>query len=66
VVAGGAAAAAGLRAGDIITNFNGIPITGSTDLTAQVRVLEAGAKADVTYSRDGRVAKTTVTLGELK
>ncbi|MCU1551868.1 MAG: serine protease [Glaciihabitans sp.] len=66
VVAGGAAAVAGLRAGDIITNFNNIPITGSTDLTAQVRVLEAGAKADVTYTRDGHVSKTTVTLGELK
>jgi hypothetical protein len=29
-------------------------------------VLEAGAKADVTYTRDGHVSKTTVTLGELK
>jgi putative serine protease PepD len=65
VVSGGAAASAGLRAGDIITNFNGFPITGGTDLTAQVRALPAGAKADVTYVRDGRSAKTSVTLGKL-
>ena len=66
VVAGEAAAKAGLQAGDVVTNFNGIPITGATDLTAQVRVLEAGSKASITYVRGGRTIKTTVTLGELK
>jgi putative serine protease PepD len=66
VVTGGAAAAAGLRAGDVVTNFNGIPITGSVDLTAQVRALKAGSKANITYVRDGRSVKTTVTLGTLK
>ena len=66
VTTGGAAAAAGLRAGDIVTNFNGIPITGSVDLTAQVRALKAGSKASITYVRDGHTVKTTVTLGTLK
>jgi putative serine protease PepD len=66
VVSGEAADKAGLQAGDIVTNFNGIPITGATDLTAQVRALEAGTKASITYVRDGRTAKTTVVLGELK
>jgi putative serine protease PepD len=66
VSSGEAASKAGIQAGDIVTNFNGIPITGATDLTAQVRVLEAGTKASITYVRDGKVVKTTVTLGELK
>jgi putative serine protease PepD len=66
VTAGEPAFKAGLQAGDIVTNFNGIPITGSTDLTAQVRVLEAGTKASITFVRDGKVVKTSVTLGELK
>jgi putative serine protease PepD len=66
VVNGGAAANAGMKAGDIVTNFNGIPITGKTDLTAQVRVLAAGSKAPLTYVRDGRAYKVTVTLGELQ
>jgi putative serine protease PepD len=63
---GGAAGAAGLKVGDIITKFDGIPITGKTDLTAQVRALAAGASATVTYVRDGKPAETSVTLGELK
>ena len=66
VSAGQAAFKAGIEAGDIVTNFNGIPITGATDLTAQVRTLQAGAKASITYVRNGKVVKTSVTLGELK
>ena len=66
VVSGGAADKAGLKVGDIITGFNGIHITGKTDLTAQVRSLAAGAKATVTYVRGGESAEATVTLGELK
>jgi putative serine protease PepD len=66
VVSGGAASKAGLQAGDVVTNFNGIPITGATDLTAQVRALEAGSKASITYVRGGKTNKATVVLGELK
>jgi putative serine protease PepD len=66
VTAGGAAAEAGIKAGDVITSFNGVLITGKTDLTAQVRVLGAGETADVTYLRDGKTVSTTVTVGELK
>jgi putative serine protease PepD len=66
VTDGGAAQKTGIRKGDVITAFNGLPITGSTDLTAQVRAAEAGSKATVTYLRDGRSTTVTVTLGELK
>jgi putative serine protease PepD len=66
IVSGGAAEKAGLKVGDVITAFNGIHITGKTDLTAQVRSLAAGAKATVTYVRDGKSDTVTVTLGELK
>jgi len=62
---GGAAAAAGLRQGDVVTGFNGIPITDSVDLTAQVRAAAAGSDATVTYVRDGETRTVDVTLGEL-
>lgn len=62
---GGAAADAGLRKGDIVTEFNGFPITGATDLTAQVRAVAAGSDATLTYVRDGKSYEADVTLGEL-
>jgi putative serine protease PepD len=66
LTSGGAAEAAGLKVGDVITNFNGIPITGKTDLTAQVRALPAGSKAAVTYVRGGQASSANVTLGTLQ
>jgi len=65
VPAGGAAAAGGIRVGDIITGFNGLPITGASDLTAQVRALASGAKAEITIVRNGTASTVTVTLGTL-
>jgi putative serine protease PepD len=66
VVADGAAAAAGLEAGDIVTAFNGVPVTDATDLTAQVRAAAAGSDATVTFVRDGKTQTVDVTLGELQ
>ena len=63
---GGAAEGGGLKVGDVITKLDGIPITDTKDLIAQVRVQAAGAKVDVTYLRGGDAGTTTVTLGELK
>ncbi|MEV4774269.1 trypsin-like peptidase domain-containing protein [Microbacterium sp. LTA6] len=65
VTSGGAAAAGGLKADDIVTAFNGVPITSASDLTAQVRAAAAGSTATVTYVRDGRENEIEVTLGEL-
>ncbi|MBE7163195.1 MAG: trypsin-like peptidase domain-containing protein, partial [Williamsia herbipolensis] len=65
-VSGGAADSAGLAKGDVVTRFDGHPITGAADLTAQVRALAAGSKADLTYVRDGRAKTVSVTLGTLQ
>jgi putative serine protease PepD len=66
IQAGGAAADAGLQVGDVITGVDGLPITGKTDLTAQVRALAGGAKTSISYVRDGKSATTDVTLGTLQ
>ncbi|WP_167139049.1 trypsin-like peptidase domain-containing protein [Diaminobutyricimonas sp. TR449] len=65
VTADGAADKAGLQAGDVVTSFNGVPITSPTDLTAQVRVLGAGEEAEIVWVRDGETNSTEVTVGEL-
>ncbi|GAB2852725.1 S1C family serine protease [Microbacterium insulae] len=65
-VEGGAAAAAGLREGDIVTAFNDVPVTDSVDLTAQVRAAAAGSDATVTFVRDGETQTVDVTLGTLE
>ncbi len=62
---GGAAAAAGLRAGDIVTRFGDAPITDAVDLTAQVRAARGGETVTVTYVRDGATRTADVTLGTL-
>lgn len=65
VTGGGAAAAAGLESEDVVTAFNGVPITSASDLTAQVRAAAAGSEAEVTYVRGGEEYDIKVTLGEL-
>lgn len=66
VAPGGAAAQIGLRAGDVVTRFNGLPITNRVDLTAQVRTLPGGAASTLTYVRGGNSYTVEVTLGELE
>ncbi|RZU64552.1 putative serine protease PepD [Microterricola gilva] len=65
VTAGGPAASAGLQKGDVITRFNGVPITDANDLTAQVRTVKGGGDASLTYVRDGKSYDVDVTLGTL-
>lgn len=63
VTSGSAAANAGLQADDVITSFNGVRVTDSTELTALVRSLAPGTAVEVDFIR-GTTAKTsTVTLG---
>lgn len=65
VIANGAAANAGIKAGDVVTAIDNSKISNATDLTALVRQYAAGSKVTITYARDGKLYKTTATLGSL-
>ena len=62
---GGAAEKAGLQPGDVVTEFNGSPITSAVDLTAQVRAVAAGSTVELTYLRGTTSHTVDVTLGGL-
>jgi putative serine protease PepD len=66
VQSGGAAAAAGLRQGDIVTAFGGTPISQASDLTAQVRALPGGSDVELTVVRGGDEQQIDVELGTLQ
>lgn len=63
---GGAAEAAGLRAGDVITAVDGASVTNAVDATAQVRAHAGGTAVTITYVRDGQEAEAEATLGTLE
>ncbi len=65
VTPGGAAAQAGLQKGDIVTRFNGVPVSDANDLTAQVRTVKGGGDATLSYVRNGQSYDVSVTLGTL-
>jgi S1-C subfamily serine protease len=65
VTAGGPAATAGLRAGDIITKVAGHETPTQGVLTAVLANLKPGQVVDVTYIRSGASHTTKVTLGHL-
>ena len=60
--AGSPAAAAGLKAGDIITKFDGKAISGPDELIVAVRARNVGDKVSLTYLRDGTSHEVSVTL----
>jgi S1-C subfamily serine protease len=62
VGAGGAAAKAGIKAGDVITRIGARLVGSDDDLIVQVRAYKVGEKVQLTYVRGGRTAKATVTL----
>jgi putative serine protease PepD len=63
VQAGSPAATAGLKAGDVITAFDGKPITSADDLTAAVAAHVPKDKVTVTVTRGGKSISVDVTLG---
>jgi serine protease Do len=64
VSAGSAAAAAGIKAGDVIVGLAGQPVQGEEDLRTILADLEAGKETSVTLSRRGAESKVTVKLEE--
>ncbi|HEX7313486.1 MAG TPA: DegQ family serine endoprotease [Pyrinomonadaceae bacterium] len=65
VQAGGPADRAGVRRGDIITAFNGTPVTDNNTLRNAVARTQPGSPSTLTVSRDGREQQLRITLGEL-
>lgn len=63
VKAGSAGAKAGLKAGDIITAVNNIPVARSEGLIAAIRAYQPGDKVTLTFLRDDKKQTTEVTLG---
>jgi len=66
IVPGGAAAKAGLKSGDIITEIDGRAITSSDELIVAIRSQNVGEKIEVTYKRDGVSKTVTLTLSASK
>jgi serine protease DegQ len=60
------ASRAGIRAGDVIVELDGVPLEGSADLRNKVGLARAGGEVSVAFLRDGRrqVVKVTVEAAE--
>ncbi|WP_329131007.1 trypsin-like peptidase domain-containing protein [Streptomyces sp. NBC_01476] len=65
VAKNGAAAKAGLRAGDVITEVGGDPITTVQSLTEALTDFKPGQKVKVTFTRNGATRSVEATLGSL-
>ncbi|MDP5227199.1 MULTISPECIES: trypsin-like peptidase domain-containing protein [Arthrobacter] len=63
VTSGSAADKAGIKKGDIITNFAGFAVSDSQELTAAVREQPAGSTVTVKLLRNGKSMDVQVTLG---
>lgn len=65
VAPGGPAAAAGLRAGDVITGLNGQKTRTLEDFLGVLRTTKPGDSAQVEFVRGGQTSTVTVTVGTL-
>ncbi|MCW3086798.1 MAG: HtrA protease/chaperone protein [Sediminibacterium sp.] len=59
---GGAAYAAGLKKGDIVTKINGVPVFGGPELQEQVSRYKPGDKITLNYVRGGKEYVANLTL----
>ncbi|MFF9848812.1 S1C family serine protease [Streptomyces litmocidini] len=63
VTAGGPAAKAGLRPGDVITKVDGQRVHNGEELIVKIRAHRPGDELELTLSRDGKELTKTLTLG---
>ncbi len=61
---GGPAEKAGIKAGDVITAFNGKPVESGRDLSRAVAGLKPGTQASITVVRNGTTQEFAVTVGQ--
>ena len=66
VVQGGPAEKAGLKAGDVIVEFDKKEIKDSSDLPAAVARVAPGTSVQLRIARDGKQISLPITVGELK
>jgi serine protease Do len=59
---GGAAIAAGIKKGDVITKINNMPVVSGADLIGQIATYRPGDKITLTYQRTGKEYTTAITL----
>lgn len=62
IVRGGPADKAGLRAGDLIVQFDGRTITTPEELIVAIRSKNVGDKVEIKYIRSGKTLSTSLTL----
>jgi len=65
VTADGAASAAGIKKGDIVTGINDVPISNAAEMVGQIATYRPGDKITVNYKRGEKYYKTNVTLRNL-
>jgi Do/DeqQ family serine protease len=58
-----AAEAAGLRPGDVITEFNGNSVEDGRDLANRVGLVRVGSSVEIAFLRDGQRREVTATIG---
>ncbi len=58
----GAAVAAGIKKGDVITKVNGVPVLNAADMVGQIATYRPGDKINITYRRGGKEITAPVTL----
>jgi Do/DeqQ family serine protease len=62
VQSGGAAALAGLKAGDVIQQIDGVTVSSSAEFSERIARHRPGDKIALSYVRNGKVNQATVTL----
>jgi putative serine protease PepD len=66
VDAGGPAAKAGLRPGDVITRLDKLPVTSAYSLVDGIRSRPPGSRVLITYVRQGATRHTRMVLGSAR